>query len=364
MTYPLRHLLAPVLLLASACSSGGKDPVQPTPTRTWAMGFAPTPPVFSTQAVLQGIDLWSQRAEFAVIHEEMPWTDLLAGMSAEDILIRDKVQLVGYLKQKGLGLFFMLDLTDGLSRAEEAPQLRTLGRSLSEPAVQAAARAYALAVVDLLQPDFLGTAAETNLIRRAAPPTLYQAVVTTANAIAADVQALPVRPALYYSVQVETAWGLFTSEPYLGIGEDVADFPFAEALGLSSYPYFVYLTPGAIPDDYYARLTAEAGLPAFYAEGGWASTTVGTGASSPQLQADYLVRQTELLDSIDAFAWLHLVFADLDLTQWPQPQPANLVNFTTTGLCESDFTGKPALTVWDQAFARTLVNAHTAATAR
>ena len=31
--------------------------------------------------VLQGIDLWSQRAELATINEGLPWTDLLAGMT-------------------------------------------------------------------------------------------------------------------------------------------------------------------------------------------------------------------------------------------------------------------------------------------
>ncbi len=353
-----RPFLASLALTGlAACSSGGSsEPPPPSPVeRTFALGFASTPPVLTTQSVLQGIDLWSPRAEYVVVHEELPWTDLLAGMTPEAILQRDKVDLIDYLRQRGLGLYFLLDLTDGLSRAEEAPQLRTLGRSLAEPAVQAVARAYALAVVAMLQPEFLGCAAETNLIRRGAPPTLYQAVVTTANAIAQDVLALPARPTLYYSVQVETAWGLFTSEPYLGIAQDVADFPFAEQLGLSSYPYFVYATPGDIPDDYYSRIVAEAGLPAFVAEGGWASSSVGLGASSEALQADYLVRQVELLDGIHATAWLHLLFADPDLTQWPQPQPPNLANFTTTGLCRSDFTAKPALAVWDEAFARPLV---------
>jgi hypothetical protein len=50
----------------------------------------------------------------------------------------------------------MADLTDGLSRGEEAPQLRALGRSLSEPAVQQVYRDYVAAVVRKLQPDYLG----------------------------------------------------------------------------------------------------------------------------------------------------------------------------------------------------------------
>ncbi|MFO1078239.1 MAG: hypothetical protein U1E73_11015 [Planctomycetota bacterium] len=356
MTLPCPRVVLGLLLAAlPACNGGGTAAPPSVPARTWALGFAATPPVLTTQSVLQGIDLWSQRAEYTVVHEELPWTDLLAGMPPEQILQRDKVDLIAYLRQRGLGLFFMLDLTDGLSRAEEAPQLRTLGRSLSEPAVQAAARAYAAAVVALLAPDYLGCAAETNLIREAAPAPLYDAVVATANAIAQDLAAVPDRPVFYVSVQVETAWGLFTSGPYLGTAEDVVDFPFAEALGLSSYPYFVYATPAEIPVDYYARLVHEWGLPAFVAEGGWASESVGLGSSSAQMQADYLGRQVDLLDGIGAIAWLHLLFADPDLAQWPQPQPSNLPLFTSIGLCDSDFTPKPALAVWDEAFARPLV---------
>ncbi|MCB9914048.1 MAG: hypothetical protein H6828_02730 [Planctomycetes bacterium] len=340
--------------LAAACAAGEESP-PPATTRTWAMGFAPTPPVLTTPAVLQGVDLWSQRAEFAVIHEELPWTELLAGTPPEQIVQDEKVGLVDYMRQRGVGLFFMIDLTDGLSRSEEAPQLRDLGRSLAEPEVRDAARAYALAVVDLLQPEYLGCAAETNLIRRVAPPTLYDAVVTTANAIAQDVGTRATPPTLFVSVQVETAWGLFTSEPYLGIAQDVCDFPFAEALGLSSYPYFVHATPADLPSDYYARLVDEAGLPSFVAEGGWTSASVGTVSSTPARQADYLRVQAALLDGVDAFAWLQLLFADPDLTQWPQPQPANLPLFTSIGLCTSDFTPKPALAVWDELHARPLV---------
>ena len=90
-------------------------------------GIFRTPPRLDVATVIAGIDRWSTRAEIAAIHEELPWTDLLAGMSPDAILDRDKVQLVQYYRGKGLQLYFMADLTDGLSRADEAPQLRALG---------------------------------------------------------------------------------------------------------------------------------------------------------------------------------------------------------------------------------------------
>jgi hypothetical protein len=50
--------------------------------------------------------------------------------------------------------------------------------------------------------------------------------------------------------------------------------------------------------------------------------------------------------------WLHLLFADPDLTTWPQPIPANLPLFTNIGFTKSDFSAKQALAAWDGLFAR------------
>lgn len=349
-------LLAALAATCAACGSSDRAPAPAPAARTWAMGFAPTPPVLTTPVLLQGVDLWSTRSEFAVFHEELPWTQLLAGTPPAQILANEKTALVGYLRAHGQRLVFMLDLNDGLSRGEEAPQLRTLGRSLAEPAVQQVAREYALAVAAVLQPDYLGLAAETNLIRAAAPAPLYAAVVATANAMAADLAAAQSPAVRYVTVQVETAWGLLPSGPFVGIEQDLADFPFAQAIGLSSYPYFAFDDPDDVPDDYYTRVLEPTSLPAFVAEGGWSSASVGAGTGSEQKQARYVARQGELLDSIDAVMWLHLLFADPDLTTWPQPIPANLPLFTNIGVTNSDFSAKQALAAWDALFARPLLD--------
>jgi hypothetical protein len=136
---------------------------------------------------------------------------------------------VNYLRGKGLQLYFMADLTDGLSRSEEAPQLRALGRSLTEPAVQQVYRDYVLAVARKLNPEFIGLAAETNLIRAVAPPALYDAVVRAANDAAADLRAAGAGASLMFSVQVETAWGVLGGTgPYAGVERDFTDFPFVQ----------------------------------------------------------------------------------------------------------------------------------------
>jgi hypothetical protein len=322
--------------------------------RNWQMGFATTPPVLTAASVLATIDSFRPRAEIAIFHEEPPWGELLGGGTAEQFLVRERVDLVAYLRNFGFDIWWTIDLTDGLSRSDEARPLQAAGRSLSEPAIQQLARSYATAVDTLLQPSHLGLAAETNLIRAVAPRALYDAVVATSNAMANDLAVAGSDAVLYFTVQVETAQGLLPPAPFVGIAPDLVDFPFAQALGLSSYPYFAFATPEQIPDDYYRRVVAGTSLPVFVAEGGWTSASVGAVVSTPELQRRYLPKQAALLDSVSAIAWLQLLHADPDLTQWPPPIPTNLPLFTSIGLVDSNFVPKPALAEWDALFARPL----------
>jgi len=48
------------------------------------------------------------------------------------------------------------------------------------------------------------------------------------------------------------------------------------------------------------------------------------------------------------------MFADPDLSTFPQPIPPNLPLFASIGLTDSDFNPKSALTEWDALFARRL----------
>lgn len=352
------HAAGALGLAGPLVACGSSESAAPN-TRAWRMGFSGLPPRLTVNDAIRTIDTWSTRGEIAAIHEELPWTDLLAGMTPQQILQRDKVGLVAYFRGKGHQLMFMADLTDGLSRAEEAPQLRTLNRSLAEPAVQLAARQYIVAVAQMLKPEYLGLAAETNLIRAAAPATLYGALKQTANDAAANVRAAGYTGRLLASVQVETAWGVLGgSGAFVGIATDRADFGFMQMLGLSSYPYFAYTTPEAIPADYYTRLQigqANA-LLVMVVEGGWpsqgASANGVTVTSSPALQSRYVARHPALLDSVNAQGWIQLVFADLDLATLPPPLPPNLPLFVTLGLVDSQYAAKPALANWDNAFAR------------
>ncbi len=345
--------VTPILSLILGSGVDGPPNPDPTPTRTWEMGFFFTPPRPEIADAIQTINLFSLRSELAVIHEELPWIDLLNGVSADSILENNKKGLIDYLRSKGQRLFFMADLTDGLSRGEEAPQLRQLGRSIAEPEVQQVYRDYVLTFVEKFRPDYIGLAAETNLIRKAAAPAVYTAVVQAANAAAADLAANSVTEPVLISVQVETAWGVLgSSGPYVGIETDFQDFPFIDVLGLSSYPYFSFSQPEDIPEDYYSRLLNGRSIPAAVCEGGWNSVGFAGMTSSPEKQERYITRHADLLDRIAAVAAIQTLFADIDLDSLPPPLPENLPFFTSIGLTEMDFNAKPALTAWDNLFAR------------
>jgi len=157
-------------------------------------------------------------------------------------------------------------------------------------------------------------------------------------------------------VQVEVAWGR-PSGPYQGIAQDLADFPFVEALGLSSYPYLGgFGEPESIPLDYYSRIPQGTSLPVLVVEGGWPSVSVGSVTSSAAEEARYISRQEQLLDSAKAVGVFQLTFYDLDLSNNPQP-PGSLLLFTHLGLADSAMHAKPALAVWDGIFRRPYVPA-------
>ncbi len=327
--------------------------------RTYLMGFSVIPPRPDLATAVRSLDMWTRRADAAIMHLDVPWALLLAGTSPEDALRRDGVDLEHYYRSKHLKLIVTIDVTNGLARDSESPALVGAHRSITEPPIQRLYRNYVRALVEKLHPDYLGLAAETNLIREISPRPVYDAVVRMTNDAANDVRkqhpaaSLP----LYVSVQVETAWGkLGKQRAFVGIDQDLRDFPFMNVIGLSSYPYLGgFKNPEEIPIDYYTRVRGSRKLPVMVVEGGWPSESArGVFSSSPEMQARYIARQGQLLDAANAIAAFQLSFTDLDLAMFPKPVPAILPLFSTLGMVDTNLQPKPALTTWDQIFARPL----------
>lgn len=340
------------LLLAACAGDPGPDGPH-VPTRQYRVGFSAIPPRQDTAILIPAINFWAMRADAAIMHVSPPWAAMIAGYAPAMAVDTVEAPLANYYRGKGLDIVFTVDATDGLNRAAEAPELVAAGRSVTDTAIQRLYREWVFAVANTIRPSYLGLVAETNLIRAIAPDSVYQALVLMANAVAAQIRAAGLPTKLFVSVQVETAWGRLAgpSGPYEGIATDLADFPFVEAVGLSSYPYLGgYADPEDIPADYYRRIVQGTTLPVLVVEGGWPSIAVAGVMSSPDEQGRYIRRQANLLDSMDARGLFQLTFYDLDLSPTPPPPGSTILLFTHLGLADSAMTPKLAMAVWDSVF--------------
>lgn len=348
--------LALLTTIVAGCSSGAAPTVRAT--RSYRLGFSAASPHPTVQSALATIDAWRSHADIAQITQTVPWRALLADTSATRLVQRDLQQLAQLYRSRGLPLIIQLDVTDGLAREREAPELVSLGRSIADPAVQQRYREYLLAVDSILRPDYLGLAMETNLVRAIAPANLYAALKAIVAAGAADLTAHRSQSHHFISVQVETAWGrLPKSAPFVGIATDRADFPFIDALGLSSYPFLGgFAEPEDVALDYYARLDPPGTdrLALLVVESGWSSASVPGATSSPDRQARWIKRQMAIADSAKLTAVTQITFTDLDLASYPVPPGSILPLFAQLGLVDTAFHAKPALAEWDRAMARTL----------
>jgi hypothetical protein len=319
------------------------------------MGFSANPPKATNESALETVDAWSKHADAAIMHVSVPYKALLSGITAATYVNTVDLPLANLYRGKGFPLVLTLDVTDGLNRAREAPDLVSLGRSIIEPAVQTAYRQYALAIASIIKPDYLGLAAETNLIRQQALPNVYAAMVTMTNAAVADIRAAGGKiPILYASVQADLAWGP-PPAAFRGIETDFHDFPFNQVIAISSYPYFIFADPDQIPLDYYTRLEGSRTLPIMVVEGGWTSAAVGSTQSSAAMQARYVRRHEKLLDSAKAIAVFQLNYSDIDISAYPpQPPGSSLILFTSIGFVDASLKPKLALATYDSIFARPL----------
>lgn len=324
-------------------------------TRSYRMGFSAIPPTNDFPTAIAALEMWTPRADAAIMSFELPWDSLLAGVPAETLVVRQQVGLANYYRAKHLDLWIYLDPANGLNRAGESSALVSAGRSITEPAIQHVFRHYAVAIDSIIRPEHLGLALETNLIRGVAPAPLYAAIKQVANDAAADVRGVDGRVKLSVSVQVDWAWGRLGGNVYQGVEQDFADFPFIKELGLSSYPYLAgFAEPEEIPLNYYSRLLKGHNMPAMVTEGGWSSASIDTLVSSEDEQKRYLKQQSLLLDNVNAIAVFQLTFTDLDLSAYPGA-PGNLVLFAHLGLVDTALAPKKALATWDALYRRHLV---------
>lgn len=348
------HFFSYVVLASMLTLGGCKKDEEPT-TRTFRMGFQNSAPRFDDlDLFIQSLNLWTQRADVAMITTEVPWAELLNGETVNDYVVNNYKGLVEYYRTKNLKLWVYIDPQNGLDRSTDAVDLQQANKSIADSDMQVLYRKFTVAMDSILRPDHLGLALETNLIRDAAPTAIYNGVKNAAAAAAQAVRARNTTVALSISVQVDHAWGKLGGGSYTGIAQDFTDFPFIQELGLSSYPYFGFDNPTDIPINYYSRLVEGKNLPVFVTEGGWTSASVTTPGrsfvSSPELQKAYIEHHAHVLNEVNASALFQLLFTDIDITAVPNDVPDNINYFLYIGLVDINFNIKPALAAWDKIF--------------
>ncbi len=356
-------LLILLATLALACISCNKEnPAEPT--RTYRMGFQNSTPRFDDFSLfLQSLAIWTTRADAAIISIEVPWDSLYAGKSAKQYVLNNYKGLVDYYRSKNFQLWVYIDPANGLNRASDARELIALGKSMTQDDVQKLYRRFAVVMDSILRPEHLGLALETNLIRAASPPSLYNGIKKAVNDAAADVRIIDKTVKLSISAQADFAWGrLLGNGVYVGIAQDFIDFPFIQELGISSYPYFGFSKPEDIPLDYYSKLAEGKSLPVFICEGGWPSQSFTiTGANSIVIKSDltvqqnYIIRQGQLLDKAQATALFQLVVTDIDVSGLPSNVDPNINNFIYLGVLDINLKSKPSLAAWDVLYKRPLL---------
>ena len=337
-------LLAGIGLAGGACHKGGGSGGTVT-GRTYRMGFATSAPRPDFDLIIKTLGLWPSHADAAIISTEVPWDSLFNGENPVLYAQNNYQQLVGVYRSKNLKLWIYIDPENGINRTSDSYQLVALGRSIAQPAVQQVYRRFVVVMDSLFQPDHLGLALETNLVRAAAPDSIYQGVKAGVNAAAADVRAIDQRVPLSVSVQAEMAWGKLTGTGYQGIAPDFIDFPFVQELGISSYPYLGgFAAPADIPLNYYTQLVEGHPLPVFVSESGWSSAAAYGGMGA---QAAYFRRQGQLLAGVKASAFFQLTYTDIELSGFGAVDSAGLAAFAFIGVVDTSFNPKPALAVWD-----------------
>jgi hypothetical protein len=353
--------LAGVGVLAGGCHKHVGAPAG----RSYRMGFANSAPRPDLNLILESLNLWTQHADAAIISTEVPWDSLISGENAVTYVTDAYIQLAEVYRAKNMKLWVYIDPENGLNRGSDSYPLVALGKSIAQPAVQQVYRRFVVVMDSLLRPDHLGLALETNLVRLAAPDSIYEGVKAAVNAAAADVRGIDKGVPLSVSVQAEVAWGKLGGTNYLGAAQDFTDFPFLQELGISSYPYLGgFGAPSAIPLNYYSQLGAGHSIPLFVSEGGWNSaslTNPATGlavTSSPAVQAAYIDRQGQLLAQAQAIGVFQLTYTDLDLSGWGSVDSAGLYPFAFLGVVDSNFNSKPALAAWDSLLRQSLMAGH------
>ncbi|HTH72744.1 MAG TPA: hypothetical protein VL737_05305 [Candidatus Pristimantibacillus sp.] len=192
------------------------------------------------------------------------------------------------------------------------------------------------------KPAYLGLGNEVNRLRAKSPAGYAEFTGWFGDAAAAIKQASPATK-VFTTFQYEQLnglnGGLFggQNDPAANQWQLVSDFPAADLIAFTTYPYIIYHDPSEIPADYYARASQHITKPLAFTEIGWPSQGEAAGyESTPAIQTAFIGRFAELARSAQA-----------QFVVWPFLYDQALpVPFVGLGLIDASNNPKPALAIW------------------
>lgn len=220
---------------------------------------------------------------------------------------------------------------------------------------EAQATAYTQALVTLAReqrPAFLGTGNEVNRIAEQ-DPAAYEAWAKRLPAIVEAVHAASPGTKVFVTYQLEMLLGRAgltgrpAGAPQWALLDRVA--PALDLVAFTTYPYFDYATPEAVPASYYRDAAAEAtrrgARGVAISEAGWPGAVIPAlrgdpRDGSPEEQAAFVRRLPALLEGVRPAFVLWAFDHDPGLSGTP---------FDTVGLYANDGAARPALAAWREA---------------
>jgi hypothetical protein len=357
--------LSILLLAALACRGGQALPPPPEPSifdsGNTAYGFFPSPPEATLESILQLFKDMSQHGDFVLVQQNTAWEDFVNGTEGESQTRTDLINQVKLARQNNLESIFVIDALNGLNRKEFIGLPAGWEASFGNPDVRSAYRNYALWVVRMFQPRYLGLASEINTYMDAHPDdagnfiSLYKEIYALIKAEAPETK-------VFVSFQWDDLNNMFP-QPEEGNRERMSPNweqieifePNLDLWVISSYPYFVFNSGAEIPPDYYSPLVSRTTKPLAIAEGGFSSQPVGFAQGSLEDQVAYFNTLHNQLGPRLVF-WVNTLLNDFNIESYAEmmesqgrdPQDAiSLGTFAYIGLRNPDGSPKPALEAWD-----------------
>lgn len=362
-------LFLALALAALACGTQAPPtPSTPFPTLTssifdssrTAYGFFPTPPEVSINSVMKLYKDLGHHADFVLLQQNVPWNDFVNGVDGQSQKRTDIMNQFTLARQNHLDAIFVVDGLDGLNRSQFSGLPFGWDASFANPKVRVAYTNYALWLVRMLHPRYLGLASEINTYMDAHPDDV-QNFISLYNQIYKAVKAVAPGTKIFVTFQWEELNNLISpvahGRPHLQPNWDQVEAfePNLDVWVISSYPFVAFKSGADIPAAYYAALLSRTSKPLAVAEGGFTSKPVGPISGTPEDQIEYLSAIHNQIGPRLAF-WVYLLLEDFSLDSYSNYMKANGVNstdintlgmFASVGLGNSDGSPKPALNLWD-----------------